>query len=1124
MDEFVGDAGDDKFIASVATLGALDVLTGGAGNDTLSVADTVAITSLGGATITGIETLAVKSTVSVGAISQVADLTSATQTQTIQVGSTSSSWTVPSANDIFVVQVNGNAYSVDIGSTGTAAAAAAAIGALLKQVIGSSAVSVSTDTITISSPVKGVALPSISVTNITDATSFVTNGSSGDVSNSTLITSAAAKQVITLSVASTVAATDIVDVFVGGARFSTVGGDDPAVAIATVINQAMGATVATVSGTVVTVTAPVAGTPLPVISAYNVTDASTAPVAATLAVVQENQLATSSAAAVGAPTGVTTYTATSSGVANVSGSSTTDITASGTFVQTSGGKDVTVSASDTVYVSGARGAVSVAASGAPSTGFFVSSSSTTGLKGGWGDANTGGNKAGILVLGGTTVSVSDRPIVSSGSVLTSPAVAIQVGSDANVGTTGSAVGKQSISNASLTATGNITTNVSAAYTSTTGLKNVVYGTGKVDIFANGGSTVSVTGAGDVSIKDLAVTPLAPDSATTAVVGTSKVATVNLTGVTGNVGITSDALSTIAVSDARLGAAKTITVNSSAGANTGEINLVLSNVGTSVNRLTLANSAATSVAIKSGAATAYDIIGSTANNVGSGSFISLSTGAATKITMSNSLAVDLGDLSGSGTAKVATVDASAATGAVTATLGNTPEQGMSFTGGSGNDVVVLGSGTSQSANATTSATTKVALGAGNDMLLNGNTTVHTVVGATFNGGDGTDTVAASLLNSGNVAQFTSFEQLGLDLTANNASYDASLLSAATGLVLLANGVTGTGGSQTGNTVTYSSVKAAQSLSIAGNLNEKGVTVLSFETAVATGTADSYTIGFAAAGSTLSTSRATIEAGVVSLGGIETVTVNSGAAAGFTSNKINLNNADATKLVLSGTQDLTVHFGASDSDDNTGTNYFGTTGASTDTKGVALIDGSGMAGKLVINTTDVGVAFAGLTVKGGSANDTITLAQAAVVEAGAGDDTILVSSEGAIVSGGAGKDTFDITAAVYGSTGVVTNVKDLAAGDVIKGLTAGTAASALGAKADVSTATTLAGALELANGTAGTTAGTFWFQYGGNTYILEDALDSSNASGGFGAEDTVVQITGLFDLTNSVWGTTGLLTIA
>ncbi len=1121
MDEVVGDAGDDKFTASVATLGALDVVTGGAGTDTLSVADTVAITSLGGATITGIETLAVKSTVAVGAISQVADLTSATQTQTIQVGSASSSWTIPTANDIFVVQVNGNAYSVNIGSTGTAAAAAAAIGDLLKQVIGVSAVSVTTDTITISSPVKGVALPAISVTNITDATSFVT--STAVDANSTLITSAAAKQVITLSVASTVTATDVVDVFVGGARFSTVGGTSPAEAIATVINQAMGATVATVSGTVVTVTAPVAGTPLPVISAYNVTDASTAPVAATLAVVQENQLATSSAAAVGAPTGVTTYTATSSGVANVSGSSTTDITASGTFVQTSGGKDVTVSASDTVYVSGARGAVSVATI-APTTGFFIATSSTTGLKGGWGDANTGGNKAGILALGGTTVSVSDRPLVSSGQVLTSTAVAIQVGSDANVGTTGSAVGKQSISNASLTATGNITTNVSAAYTSTTGLKNVAYGTGKVDIFANGGSTVSVTGAGDVSIKDLAVTPLAPDSATAAVVGTSKVATVNLTGVSGNVGITSDAISTIAVSDARLGTAKTITVTSTAGANTGEINLVLSNVGTSTNRLTLANSAATSVAIKSGAATAYDVIGSTANNVGSGSFISLTTGAATKITMSNSLAVDLGDLSGSGTAKVATVDASAATGAVTAILGNTPEQGMSFTGGSGNDVVILGSGTSQSASATTSATTKVALGAGNDSLLNGDTTVNTIVGATFNGGDGTDTVAASLLNSGNAAQFVSFEQLGLDLIANGASYDTSLLSGATGLVLLANGVTGTGGSQTGNTVTYSSVKAAQSLSIVGSLNEKGVTALSFEAAVAAGAADSYTIGFAAAGSTLSTSRTTIEAGVVSLGGIETVTVNSGAAAGFTSNKINLNNTDATKLVLSGTQDLTVHFGATDNDDTAGTNFFGTTGLSTDTNGVALIDGSGMAGKLVIDTTDVGVAFAGLTVKGGSANDTITLAQAAVVEAGAGDDTIVVSSAGAIVSGGAGKDTFDITAAVYDSTGVVTNVKDLAAGDVIKGLTAGTAASALGAKADVSTATTLAGALELANGTAGTTAGTFWFQYGGNTYILEDALDSSNASGGFGAEDTVVQITGLFDLSNSVWGSSGLLTIA
>jgi len=172
----------------------------------------------------------------------------------------------------------------------------------------------------------------------------------------------------------------------------------------------------------------------------------------------------------------------------------------------------------------------------------------------------------------------------------------------------------------------------------------------------------------------------------------------------------------------------------------------------------------------------------------------------------------------------------------------------------------------------------------------------VVGATFNGGDGNDTLAASLLTVGNGAQFTNFEALGLDLTSG--TMDATLMTSATSLSLLAQGGT------------YTNVAAAQGLTIAADVTA-GTNTLTFASAVTVSTAktDSYTVTFAHADTTtLATASANVvDGGVLVTTGIETVNLVSGGS-GNISNAVNLVNSSATKLVITGDKDLDLDFGA------------------------------------------------------------------------------------------------------------------------------------------------------------------------------------------------------------------------
>jgi hypothetical protein len=410
-------------------------------------------------------------------------------------------------------------------------------------------------------------------------------------------------------------------------------------------------------------------------------------------------------------------------------------------------------------------------------------------------------------------------------------------------------------------------------------------------------------------------------------------------------------------------------------------------------------------------------------------------------------------------------------------------------------------------------TTISLGAGDDTLANANTTAHTMTGVTIDGGDGSDTVFASLMNAGNAAQFVSFERLGLDLTANGASYDVSLKSGIETLVASA-----TIGSSA--TVTYSGVTAGQSLVYAkAQTAATSVITLTMGTAELLGAADSYTITAAnGVGTTDATAASTTnQLGKVNIDYIEDVNIVSTGAFGFVNNTIIVGATRAKTVTITGDQDLTLT-----------TSGMGgqTTPSVANGLGVSSVDATGLNADLNLDTANISNNVYGLTVSSGSGDDVITLSGGIeTVKAGAGNDKITTAAASSTLSGEAGKDTFVVTLAnakASGSaTGYVTTIKDFEAGDTIdfiassNGAHAATASSV--AQLTLTTETTvtdaITNALNLSPVGSGTAADAAWFYWGGNTYVVFDAVEDGSTDGGMANGDIVVKLTGQIDLTGA-----------
>ena len=177
----------------------------------------------------------------------------------------------------------------------------------------------------------------------------------------------------------------------------------------------------------------------------------------------------------------------------------------------------------------------------------------------------------------------------------------------------------------------------------------------------------------------------------------------------------------------------------------------------------------------------------------------------------------------------------------------------------------------------------------------------------------------------------------------------------------------------------------------------------------------------------------------------------------------------------------------------------------TTATSSIDGSAATASLGIDTTNVAAAATGLTIKGGTAADTLTIAQAATVTGGAGADKFIVTSQVL-----AAADAADIVAKLV-------TITDFGKGDSIDLLSASAGGSAVsvGTLFNAAAAGSLLAAANLALA-GGTVASIKAFAFGGDTYLVADAT----GLGSLGAGDVMVKLTGTIDLsTVSVNAVTG-----
>lgn len=421
----------------------------------------------------------------------------------------------------------------------------------------------------------------------------------------------------------------------------------------------------------------------------------------------------------------------------------------------------------------------------------------------------------------------------------------------------------------------------------------------------------------------------------------------------------------------------------------------------------------------------------------------------------------------GALSVATVDVQTGSGNDSFTIKATDK--VTVDAGAGNDVVTLG--------AAIAAGSSIDLGAGDDTLLSasGSVVASTKDATTvIDGGDGFDSVSASLIDADNAAQFHNFEVL--DLTAEVTGLDFALLtnSAIEALTLSGNNAA----------ASIKNVAAGVDLRVSGN-NSQMTTIIVKD--AASGDADAFSVTLNETADAAATAKLTVN-------GIENLTVEA-TGAGEHQNSLNVTDNALQTLTISGSQNLNLTFAAT-----TGTN--GAEGGA-----VNLIDGSAATGDLDINTANVTAdTKLGLTVKTGSGDDTITLAGTATVDAGAGDDTITSSAEGGTFTGGDGKDTFDVSK-VTGKDKVT--ITDFGVGTDTLTFKTGNGDQTFSKEAvDVSEATSLSDALDMAAAATGADSNSVltWFTFGDKTYIVQD----NSSAPSFTDSDLVVELAGVHDL--------------
>ena len=516
---------------------------------------------------------------------------------------------------------------------------------------------------------------------------------------------------------------------------------------------------------------------------------------------------------------------------------------------------------------------------------------------------------------------------------------------------------------------------------------------------------------------------------------------------------------------------------------------------------------------------------------------LTTGLATTVAISGDSAVVVS----AHTLDAAAAITSTSTGAVTFT--GAILAGQSYAGSAGVDTITL------SATGTKAITT----GAGNDAITYAGAMG---VGGSLNAGDDTDTLTLTAAQAVTATATTTF-------AGTVSNLEVLKLSAATGAAAAIN-MTNADGINT-LSIAGATVGALVVSNAAANFTLEQRALTSFASSVAlasdVGTSDNVNLKYAAADGFTSSAAITIA-------NVETLTITTTDADTTAQTAVivtPLTATSASTVTIAGNMGISLIGGSTQTTltslDASGLTASGAFGGLTWTAGAlaasSTINGSAAGTNTVIfsaaNTAATFVTYTGgtgndvitgsnglnnvvtlgngvnsftsvgagnNTITGGTGIDTITVGTGAnTITVGDGNDIIHIGAAAGLntVNVGAGTDTV-ILDEIQTASGYYTSITGMAAGDIIDLSDVIGSAAAVSAQTVMGAAISLGGAssfttyLNAATAGDGITANTIikWFQFAGNTYIVEDTSLAATFQDG---SDTVIELAGLVTLTTS-----------
>ena len=793
-------------------------------------------------------------------------------------------------------------------------------------------------------------------------------------------------------------------------------------------------------------------------------------------------------------TGLKTLTVTALGATSVTASADTAMTvnnsnSSGNTNVINGGSTVNLTVSDLTN----PGTILVGNTTAPTGAVTVVENDA-------GSSHTGGN---ITVNGGTTVSITQNELNSVNTKNVNGAVVVNGGA----------------------ATTSVTVTNSAQATKSATVAGVDVST----VVITDVNTGSATAAGKIATATV-------NNFTTLSINDNALTSLSVTGGSGNIIIDNSGLTT--PTNKTLG----LTINGQTGGTLDDADIYTTlNVTTTGANSTLAN-------ITTGGVTAVTVAGTKVLTLTSTAGLT----ALKTVTVSGSAGIKA-DLSG---ATVTSVDASATSGANTVTVDASK---ATFTGGSGVDTITL---------AATVPSKAVSLGAGDDSLNLG-ALAGTPTGK-LDGGAGTDNLtmtAALAATASGSATFagvvTNFEKVTLT-GATNQTIDLAVLGNF-------NYVTTSGG----NGLTLSNLPTGGTLV----LNGAGTAYTIGNSAFTAGTNDTINLSLTdGTGAQVNFATTGITASGVENFVITTADTQATPSGTFNDTVTLLGNS-AKSITVSGNAGLTLTATdtAATTVDASGISLGGFTFTSGALASAAVIKGSATG----TNTIDFTAATKAVTYTGGTGNDAVTAAaNNNIITLGDGTNSVTATSGNNTITGGANADTVTVTTgnntvnlgnganaftATTGNNTYVggTGVDTVTVGGGTNTITTGTGADVIsitapsanvntystitdahagesitfadkGTETFITTKVSLAGtavfqdyanAVVAAGGNASANGAFGWFQFNGDTYLVESRHDGSGNNASFvNGTDMIVKLTGLVDLSTATGVGTATLTLA